>query len=86
MLPFSESQPSTPGLIKAYSGYELIIVTIILIVIDVICVGLRLAARYLSKAHAGADDYLAIPSLIFCVAFSAVSIGKSKGFNLSKYS
>lgn len=70
------SQPLTHQYLEAYIGYEVVTAAVVFIVLDIICVALRILSRHLSKARPGLDDYLVIPSLIFCVAVCAICICK----------
>lgn len=70
----SGSQSLPPQYLEAYIGHELVAVAAMFIVLDIICVTLRIFARHLSKARPGPDDYLVVPSLIFCVAVCAICI------------
>ena len=76
MSSYSSPQSLPPQYLEAYVGYELFAVAIVFIVVDIICVALRICARYLSKARAGLDDYFVIPSLIFCIAVCAICISE----------
>lgn len=78
----SGSQSLPPQYLEAYIGHELVAVAAMFIVLDIICVTLRIFARHLSKARPGPDDYLVVPSLIFCVAVCAICISKLANDNL----
>ena len=82
MSSFRGSQSLSPQYLEAYIGHELVAVAVMFIVLDIICVALRITARYLSKTSIGLDDYLVVPALIFCVALCAVSMGESVNNNL----
>ena len=72
----SGSQSLPPQYLEAYIGHELVAVAVMFIVLDIICVTLRISARHLSKARLGLDDYLIIPSLMICVGVCAICISK----------
>ena len=78
----SGSQSLPPQYLEAYIGHELVVVAVMFIVLDFICVTLRISARHLSKARPGLDDYLVVPSLILCVAVCAICISKLANNNL----
>ena len=76
----SQSLPTQD--LEAYIGHELVVVAVLFIVLDIICVTLRISARHLSKARPGLDDFLVVPSLVFCVAVCAICISKLANNNL----
>ena len=78
----SGSQSLPPQYLEAYNGHELVVFAIMFIVLDIICVTLRISARHLSKARPGLDDYLVVLSLIFCVAICGIWISKLANNNL----
>lgn len=67
----------SPGYLDESIGSELVAFASVCIALNIFVVGLRFAARYVSRAPVGADDYLTIPALVFLVADGAVTIGKT---------
>ena len=55
-------------------GYQLLTVSILMIVLQLLAVGARLYARRLTKFSLALDDYLIIPALVTGIGFSCVGI------------
>lgn len=67
-----------PGYLEHYNpkGHIVFGLAIAFIVVEIACVTLRFLARRIGKVPWGADDFLIIPGLIFCLGVCAGSLGK----------
>ncbi|KAI4095109.1 MAG: hypothetical protein LQ344_001760 [Seirophora lacunosa] len=57
-----------------YSGYKLIAVAIVFIVIEGLLVALRFLSRHVARTPWGLDDFLIMPSLLFCWGICILSL------------
>ena len=76
-----------PGYAEEYIGYITRNVSLALCVMEVVFVGLRYLAQQLSKKKFGIDDWLMIPSLVFCLGLNTSALSKSSEYGrpLSTY-
>lgn len=68
------AKPLRENYLQEYKGDKLIAVAVTLMVLEVLCVGLRFIARRLSKTAMGLDDWLIGPSFVFCFGLAVLSI------------
>ena len=66
--------PLSEAYIRADTGNRLLTLSIVFMVAQILCVVLRFTSRYLSKTAKGMDDYLILPSLVFCLVLSVTGI------------
>lgn len=60
--------------LQEYNGHKLIAASVALMVLEIVCVGLRFASRHISKTAMGLDDWLIGPSFLFCFGLTVISI------------
>lgn len=60
--------------LQEYNGLKLIVASVVLTVLEILCVGLRFVSRHLSKTAMGLDDWLIGPSFVFCFGIPVLSI------------
>lgn len=65
-----------PEYLEQYDGDSLRGIAILLIVLEIICVTLRVYARRLGNVAWGMDDALIIPGTVFCLTFCACCLGR----------
>lgn len=65
-----------------YIGYKLVTVGIVFIALEGILVALRFLARHFARTPWGLDDFLILPSLLFCWGISILALGKLLTENL----
>ncbi|MCJ1470457.1 hypothetical protein MMC07_009102 [Pseudocyphellaria aurata] len=70
----STAAPLSEAYLQEYSGHKLVAVCVTLMVLEICTVGLRLVSRQLSKTATGLDDWLIVPSFIFCFGLAVISI------------
>ncbi|KAI4180910.1 MAG: hypothetical protein L6R41_006944 [Letrouitia leprolyta] len=69
------TQQSAP-LNSEYNGYKLTSVAILFIVLEAIFVASRFFARHVARTPWGLDDFLILPSLLFCWGIAILSLGE----------
>ena len=65
-----------PGYLDEYRGRTPLGVAIAFLILETICVALRIYARRIGKGPWGADDTLILPGYILCAALCACTIGE----------
>lgn len=60
--------------LQEYSGLKLIVVSVVLMVLEIFCVGLRFISRHLSETAMGLNDWLIGPSFVFCFGLPVLSV------------
>ena len=70
----SPSQPS-PEYLAENNGGPLLATAVAFIVLQIVFVTLRFAARWLKKRPIDLDDYFIVSALLFCLGLNATSIG-----------
>jgi hypothetical protein len=68
--------PFPPSYAEEDIGSRTLSTAILFIVLEVIVVTLRFTSRRLIRAKLALDDYLIIPSLVFCLGICVVAIGQ----------
>lgn len=66
--------PPSSTYLQEYNGTKLVAVSVALMVLEILCVGLRFISRRLSKTATGLDDWLIGPSFVFRFGLTVIAI------------